>query len=144
MDERIKDFPIREMIEQAMLARKKAYAPYSGFQVGAALLTRDLRIFAGCNVENAAYGSTICAERCAMVKAVSEGNLKWKGIVVLGGKEDEAISTYAYPCGSCLQVMQEFVTPSNFFVIIAKGIDDYKVLSLEELLPYGFGGENLK
>lgn len=136
--------PIKEMIQAAMEARKKAYAPYSHYQVGAALLTNELRIYTGCNIENAAYGPSLCAERTAIAKAVSEGWRKWKAIAVVGGAEGEMLQQYAYPCGICRQVMQEFVVPDEFVVIVAKDTQDYKVYLFSELFPAGFGPENIR
>ena len=144
MDElSLKDIPVKEMIRAAMEARKKAYAPYSHYQVGAALLTRELRIYTGCNIENAAYGPSICAERTAIVKAVSEGWRKWKAIAIVGGPLGEEVSQYAFPCGVCRQVMQEFADPDEFVVIVAKSQEDYKINRLKDLLPEGFGPENV-
>ena len=139
----LKDIPVKEMIRAAMEARKKAYAPYSHYQVGAALLTRELRIYTGCNIENAAYGPSICAERTAIVKAVSEGWRKWKAIAIAGGPLGEEVSQYAFPCGVCRQVMQEFADPDEFVVIVAKSQEDYKINRLKDLLPEGFGPENV-
>ena len=131
------------MIKMALEARKNSYSPYSHFQVGAALLTRELRIYTGCNVENAAYSPGICAERVAIVKAVSEGWRKWKAIAIAGGPEGEEIRQFAFPCGVCRQVMREFVNPDEFVVIVAKNTEEYKIYKLCELLPEGFGPENL-
>ena len=137
------EIPVKEMIRAALEARKKAYTPYSHYQVGAALLTRELRIYTGCNVENAAYSPGICAERVAIVKAVSEGWRKWKAIAIAGGPEGEEIRHFAFPCGVCRQVMREFVNPDEFVVIVAKNTEEYKIYKLCELLPEGFGPENL-
>ena len=137
------EIPVKEMIRAALEARKKAYTPYSHYQVGAALLTRELRIYTGCNVENAAYSPGICAERVAIVKAVSEGWRKWKAIAIAGGPEEKEIQQFAFPCGVCRQVMREFVNPDEFVVIVAKNTEEYKIYKLCELLPEGFGPENL-
>ena len=137
------EIPVKEMIRAALEARKKAYTPYSHYQVGAALLTRELRIYTGCNVENAAYSPGICAERAAIVKAVREGWRKWKAIAIAGGPEGEKIRQFAFPCGVCRQVMREFVNPDEFVVIVAKNTEEYKIYKLCELLPEGFGPENL-
>lgn len=139
----LKDIPVEELIKSALEARKRAYAPYSHYQVGAALLTNELRIYTGCNIENAAYGPGICAERTAIAKAVSEGWRKWKAIAVVGGPKGE-VTQYAFPCGICRQVMREFADPESFLVIVAKSIKEYRVYSLGQLLPEGFGPENLK
>ena len=112
-------------------AMTHAYVPYSGYQVGAALLCRDGTVFTGCNVENAAYGATICAERTAMVKAVSEGHRDFDTIVIAGRSED-----YCVPCGTCRQVMMEFAP--DLTVICLNGKGESKRFALKELLPYGF------
>ncbi|MBR4083765.1 MAG: cytidine deaminase [Lachnospiraceae bacterium] len=133
----------KELIQKAMEMTKLSYAPYSGYHVGAALLTKDGRIFTGCNIENASYGATNCAERTAFFKAVSEGIKDFEAIAIVGAPADEAaentFSDYAYPCGICRQVMQEFCT-KDFCIIVAKSTEDYKKYTLQELLPFGFGG----
>ncbi len=135
---------IKQLIGKAAEARKYSYAPYSDFKVGAALLTSDDEIIKGCNIESASYGATNCAERTAIFKAVSEGKKSFKAIAIMGGKEDEdSTSTYAYPCGICRQVMREFCNPESFIVIIAKSADEYEEYLLKELLPHGFGPEDL-
>ena len=108
------------------------------------MLTNELRIYTGCNIENASYTPTICAERTAISKAVSEGWKRFKAIAVVGAPRGETITQYAFPCGVCRQVIREFADPESFFVIVAKSENDYKVFSLEELLPESFGPENLK
>lgn len=138
------DIPVTELIRSAMKARNKAYAPYSNYMVGAAALTNELRIYTGCNIENASYTPSICAERTAISKAVSEGWRRFRAIAVVGAPRGEAITQYAFPCGVCRQVIREFADPDSFFVIVAKSENDYKVFSLEELLPESFGPENLK
>lgn len=134
------------LIEKALEARKHAYAPYSNFAVGAALLTKEEKIFTGCNVENASFGATNCAERTAVFKAVSEGEKEFKAIAIAGGKTDtpvgETLADYAYPCGVCRQVLREFCD-KDLTILVAKSIEDYKEYTLEDLLPFGFGGENL-
>ncbi len=137
-----KELPITELIQSAMNARKKSYSPYSGFAVGAALLTRELRIYTGCNIENAAYSPGICAERNAVYKAVSEGWRNFLAIAVVGGSAEET-DTFAFPCGVCRQVMREFVNPSEFIVIVAKNMEEYRIYTLEELLPESFGPDHL-
>ena len=134
--------PVAELIRSAMEARKKAYAPYSGYMVGAAVLTNELRIYTGCNIENAAYTPTVCAERTAVFKAVSEGWRRFKAIAVVGSPKGD-ITQYAFPCGVCRQVMREFADADNFVVIVAKSEQDYQAFTLRELLPEGFGPENL-
>ena len=133
---------IPELVKSALDARNHAYAPYSRYKVGAALLASDGRIYQGCNVENASYGATNCAERTAFFKAVSEGIRRFGAIAIAGGPEGEPITEYAYPCGICRQVMQEFCD-SKFQIIVVKSENDYKIMTLEELLPHGFGGSNL-
>ena len=139
---KINDIPVAELIRSAMEARKKAYAPYSGYMVGAAVMTNELRIYTGCNIENAAYTPTVCAERTAVFKAVSEGWRRFKAIAVVGSPKGD-ITQYAFPCGVCRQVMREFADADNFVVIVAKSEQDYQALTLRELLPEGFGPENL-
>lgn len=133
-----------QLIEYAIEARKMAYTPYSNFKVGAALLSKDGKIIKGCNIENAAYGPTNCAERTAFFKAVSEGIKEFSAIAIVGGLEDETdlFSGYAFPCGVCRQVMREFCD-NDFIIVVAKSVDDYKVYSLGELLPESFGPYNL-
>lgn len=137
------DIPVAELIRSAREARKKAYAPYSGYAVGAAVLTNELRIYTGCNIENAAYTPSVCAERTAIGKAVSEGWRRLKAIAVVGSPIGEKITQYAFPCGVCRQVMREFADPEHFLVIVARDEKDYKIYYLKELLPESFGPENL-
>ena len=100
------------------------------------------RIYCGCNVENASYGATNCAERTAFFKAVSEGSRKFQAIAIAGGLEEKPVTDYAWPCGICRQVMQEFCEP-DFKIIVAKSEEEYQVMSLAELLPHGFGGDSI-
>ena len=137
MDERM----IRRLIETAAAQRKFSYEPYSGYRVGAALLAKNGTVFTGCNIENAAYGPSMCAERTAIFKAVSEGVREFEAICVIGGLE-ESPSGYSVPCGVCRQVMTEFCEPS-FPVIVARDADHYKMYTLQELLPKSFGPDNL-
>lgn len=141
--DKMKNIPVEELIKSAMEARKKAYAPYSHFQVGAAVLTNELRIYTGCNIENAAYSTGVCAERTAIAKAVSEGWRKLRAIAIVGGPEGKTISQYAFPCGMCRQVMAEFSDAENFFIIVAKNTQDYKVYLQNQLLPESFLPEQL-
>ena len=126
-----------ELIRIALDARKHAYTPYSNWAVGAALLDSDGKIHTGCNIENAAYGPSNCAERTAVFKAVSEGVRNFEAITVVGGKAGEMPTTYCYPCGVCRQVLSEFCGP-DFTVIVAVSEDEYKVTTLGELLPEAF------
>ena len=121
----------------AMVARKTAYAPYSDYQVGAALECDDGSIFTGCNVENASYGATVCAERNAVFKAVSEGKRRIVRIAIAGGSGDQL--NYAHPCGVCRQVLREFSDPEQLIVLVGTSADDIKRYTLEELLPDSFG-----
>ena len=136
------EIPVKEMIRAALDARKKAYTPYSHYQVGAALLTRELRIYTGCNIENAAYTPSNCAERTAFFKAVSEGEREFKAICIVGGK-DGVLTEYTAPCGVCRQVMMEFCDPDTFQIILATSKEQYDIFTLKELLPRGFGPGNL-
>lgn len=129
---------VERLIQKALEAREKAYAPYSLFRVGAALLTKEGHIYIGCNVENAAYGSSNCAERTAFFKAVSEGVRSFRAIAIVGAGEEDC-GQYAAPCGACRQVMAEFCSPREFEIIIANMSGEYYIRTLEELLPDGFG-----
>lgn len=126
----------QELIVLAKEAMKMAYAPYSGFQVGAALLTRDGKVFTGCNIENASYSPTNCAERTAFFKAVSEGHRAFTAIAVVGG-QNGVIEGFCPPCGVCRQVMSEFC--SDDFLIHLGGKDDcIKTMTMDEILPLRF------
>ncbi len=128
---------------KALEMRARAYTPYSHFNVGAALLCKDGSIYTGCNIENAAYTPANCAERTAFFKAVSDGKREFTAIAIAGGNETAESLDYCAPCGVCRQVMKEFCGAS-FEVILAKTQKDYRVFTLEELLPMGFGPENLE
>ena len=134
---------IELLLETAIAMKKKSYAPYSNFHVGAALLSKDGQIFTGCNVENAAYTPTNCAERTAFFKAVSEGVTEFRAIAIAGGQKGKIAGATA-PCGVCRQVMMEFCNPEEFEIYMA--VDEekrYEKATLAELLPRGFGPENL-
>ncbi len=131
----------KELMEAALEYRKRAYAPYSGFKVGAALLAKG-KIYGGCNIENAAYTPCNCAERTAFFKAVSEGEKDFEAIAIVGGFDDKPLELCA-PCGVCRQVMQEFCNPETFRVILGTSPKDMKTYKLSELLPLGFGPDNL-
>lgn len=133
---------IQEMIQKAFETLVFSYVPYSHFRVAAALLTEDGKIYTGCNIENAAYSPTNCAERTAVFKAVSEGERKFKAICIVN-EDTEGNHDYCPPCGVCRQVLMEFVNPEKFQVILARNGKEYKVHTLAELLPLGFGPENL-
>ena len=127
------------LIKKALEARENAYAPYSGFYVGAALLTDDGEVISGANIENGSYGATICAERSAFSAAISSGKRNFSAIAVVGGKKDDEISDFCPPCGICRQFMAEFCAP-DFKIILFNGKEE-KVYSLSSLLPDSF---NLK
>lgn len=133
---------INKLIDIAFSNIHRAYAPYSNFKVSAALLMESGEIYTGVNIENSAYPVTVCAERTAIFKAISEGEKKIKAICVIGGKGGN-VTDYAYPCGSCRQVMREFSDPKEMYVIIAKSKEEYIIKTLEELLPLSFGPEDL-
>ena len=133
----------QKLAGQAIEAMGRAYAPYSGFQVGAALLTREGKIYLGCNIENAAYSPSNCAERTAFFKAVSEGERHFSAICIVGGKGG-ALTGYTAPCGVCRQVMREFCDPEIFRVVLAVDEEHWQEYLLKDLLPMGFGPENLK
>ena len=120
-----------------------SYTPYSNFKVGAALLSESGKIFTGCNIENAAYGPSNCSERTAFFKAVSEGVLKFKAIMVIGGPGG-IIKDYCPPCGVCRQVMMEFCNPETFSIFLAKSETDIIEYKLKDLLPLGFGNSDLQ
>ena len=141
--ENIKDIDAAALVQAALDARRNAYVPYSHYAVGAALLTEEGEIFHGCNVENASYGATNCAERTAFFRAVSQGKRKFRAIAIAGGMEGEKPVEYAYPCGICRQVMREFCK-DDFIIIVAKSVEDFQEYRLEEILPFGFGGESIR
>lgn len=128
----------KELIREAIAAKEMAYVPYSHFRVGAALLTKDGKIYRGCNIENVAFTPTNCAERTAFFKAISEGEKEFAAIAVTGDADD-----YLYPCGVCRQVMVEFCDLQEFKVVVANTEEDYKVYSLGELVPGVFDADEL-
>ena len=125
-----------KLIDLAMEAMTHAYAPYSGYKVGAALLTKAGKVYTGCNIENASFGPTNCAERTAFFKAVSEDERDFTAIAVVGGK-DGVVTDIFPPCGVCRQVMQEFCRP-DFMIYMGRGDGSYEAVQLDALLPYGF------
>lgn len=133
---------VEKMIDMAIAQLEFSYTPYSHFKVGAALLAKNGTLYGGCNIENAAYGPTNCAERTAFFKAVSEGVRQFDAICIVGGKEG-VLTEYAAPCGVCRQVMMEFCHPDEFQIILAVSREKYDVFTLRELLPLGFGPDNL-
>ncbi len=132
-----------KLIDAAIGQMGYAYAPYSGFLVGAALLTRSGKVYTGCNIENAAYTPGICAERTAFAKAVSEGEREFSAICIAGGKQGN-LSSYTPPCGVCRQVMMEFCDPETFQIILTKGPGQVQCYTLAQLMPVGFGPEELE
>ena len=132
-----------ELILEAKKAREHAYTPHSHFQVGAALVTKSGKIYHGCNIENAAYTPTNCAERTAFFRAVYEGEREFTKIAVVGGPEGSDADELCAPCGVCRQVMMEFCDPDEFQIILAKSRQEYKIYTLRELLPQGFGPADL-
>lgn len=132
-----------ELVRMALRAREMAYAPYSRYAVGAALLAEDGTVYCGGNIENASYGASNCAERTAFFKAVSEGKRAFLAIAIVGGIDGLEPADYAYPCGICRQVMQEFCG-ADFEIYVAKSETDYRVFRLDELLPFGFGGASIQ
>ncbi len=134
----------KELIEIAKEARKMAYVPYSNFSVGAALLTKSGKVYTGCNIENSSYPLTMCAERTAIFKAVSEGERDFEMIAEVGGPmtEPDATSRYISPCGACRQTLAEY-NDGSMTIICAKSADDYVEMTLAEMLPMMFTPESL-
>ena len=132
-----------KLVELALEARPFSYCPYSGFAVGAALLCEDGTVYTGCNIENAAFTPTSCAERTAFFKAVSEGKRSFLAIAVVGGPSEREPEDFCAPCGVCRQVMMEFCDPKAFRVILGKKDLEYREYTLEEILPLGFAGEEV-
>ena len=133
----------KELVKLSLEAKQKSYSPYSNFKVGAALLTKDFKVYMGANIENAAYTPTNCAERTAFFKAVFDGARDFKAIAVCGSLKDEE-GDYCYPCGVCRQVMIEFCDKEEFEIIVVKDAENYKVYKLKELLPFGFSPLDLQ
>lgn len=133
---------VEKLIDTAIEQLKFSYTPYSNFKVGAALLTKSGKIYTGCNIENASYTPTNCAERTAFFKAVSEGVRDFQAICIVGGK-DGKLTGYTAPCGVCRQVMMEFCNSKTFQIILAVDKERYEIYTLEELMPFGFGPLNL-
>ncbi|WP_029233605.1 cytidine deaminase [Butyrivibrio sp. VCB2006] len=133
---------MKSLIAKALDMRNFSYAPYSQYKVGAALLAADGTVYTGCNIENAAYTPSNCAERTAFFKAVSEGVKEFKAIAICGGKEGADVLDDCSPCGVCRQVMSEFCD-DEFIIICAKSLDDFTVCTLPECLPDRFGPSNL-
>lgn len=135
---------LKELIRLALEAREMSYSPYSNFMVGAALLGKNGKVYQGCNIENSAFTPTNCAERTAFFKAVSEGVREFEMIAIVGGAKDSEELELCAPCGVCRQVMMEFCDYESFKIVLAKNVNEYKVYTLKELLPEGFGPSNLE
>lgn len=131
---------IEQLIEKAIEARKMSYSPYSHFEVGACLLGKNGLFYSGCNIENMAYSPTSCAERTAFSKGISEGERTFSAIAIVGAAQGDELE-FTYPCGVCRQIMAEFCDPKEFIIIVARSTKDYKLVTLEQLLPYGFSLE---
>lgn len=129
-----------ELVQLAIFSRQRAYAPYSNFKVGAYLLDINDECYYGCNIENASYSATICAERGAFMQAVSVGARKFKAICIVGGINE--ITDFCYPCGVCLQFMSEFCD-GDFEIVLYNG-KDIRVHTLDELMPHRFKKDNIK
>ena len=132
-----------ELVNLAKEARAKAYVPYSGFSVGAALLCKDGKIYQGCNIENAAFGPTICAERVAIFKAIYDGERDFEAIAVVGGRAGEEITGLFPPCGVCRQVLREFCG-LDFKLYLGKENNGFLSTTLGEMLPYSFSNADMK
>lgn len=130
-------FPVEKLINAATAVRERAYAPYSKFRVGAAILTKEARYYTGCNIENASYGLTCCAERVALFKAVSNGERDFEAIAVTAGTDD-----FCTPCGACRQALAEFGTHIKVFMANKQGT--YRMQTVAQLLPGAFGSQSLK
>lgn len=130
-----------ELVRLAFEARQSSYAPYSGFRVGAAVLAGSGRAYRGCNVENASYGASICAERAAVLRAVCEGERTLEAVAVVGFAADTR-AVYSFPCGICRQFLREFAAP-GMKIYVARTPDDIHESVLEEMLPHSFGPESL-
>jgi cytidine deaminase len=132
----------KELLSIAIKEMEKSYSPYSNCKVGAALLCKNGRFFTGANIENAAFSPTICAERVAIFKAVNEGERDFLKIAVVGGKDGNVNGIFA-PCGVCRQVLREFCD-DDFQIVLGESENDFKVVTLKDLLPYSFSPENVR
>lgn len=134
---------LREDIKLALKNLAYSYTPYSNHKVSSVLVTKSGKRFTGVNIENAAYSPTICAERTAFAKAISEGEKDFEKIIIVGGL-DGVVEDYCSPCGVCRQVMMEFCDPETFEIVLAINEEEYKIFKLKDILPLGFGPLNLK
>lgn len=133
----------KELVKLAIEARAFSYSPYSHFAVGAALLSKNGKVYTGCNIENAGYSATNCAERTAFFKAVSEGTYGFEKIAIVGGPAGQPCTSWTAPCGVCRQVMMEFCDYETFRIILGREDQENRVYTLKELMPEGFGPDNL-
>ena len=141
--ENIKTDDLKIAIKKAFEARKFSYVPYSNFSVGACLVLDNNEMIMGSNIENSSFGATNCAERTAIFKAISDGKYNFRYIVIVGGKKDCIEFDYCPPCGICRQVMAEFCDPNNFYIVLAKSVDDYIIYTLKDLLFLTFTKSNM-
>ena len=132
-----------ELMKMALSAMKMSYSPYSGYRVGAALLAKNGKVYTGCNIENAAYSPTVCAERCAVFKAVSEGVCEFDAIAVVGSRSSDGVPRTAFPCGVCRQVLSEFCDTESFMIYVLGQDGDVEGHTLAQLLPESFGKSDL-
>lgn len=132
----------KQLVELAVEARKKAYVPYSGFRVGAALLAKNGKVYLGCNIESATYTPTNCAERTAFFKAISEGEREFERIAIVGGASENELSPLCAPCGVCRQVMAEFCDTKTFKVVLGTP-EHFEEYTLDSLLPFAFTSKDL-
>lgn len=133
----------QKLIEKAFEIRKSAYTPYSHFKVGAALLTKSGKVYTGCNIENASYSPTVCAERVAFFKAISENETEFDKIAICGAHEGSLTFDITSPCGVCRQVMAEFCDKDSFKILLATSEDSYEEYTLNDLLPHTFDKSSL-
>jgi cytidine deaminase len=131
------------LIAEAQKAREYAYAPYSNFLVGAVLVTTDGKLYHGCNIENASYPATNCAERTAFFKAISDGEINFSKIAIVGAPKGEEANLFTTPCGICRQVMMEFCDPETFIIIMPDGNGGIVEILLKDLMPFAFGPNNI-
>lgn len=131
------------LIAEAQKAREYAYAPYSNFLVGAVLVTTDGKLYHGCNIENASYPATNCAERTAFFKAISDGEINFSKIAIVGALKGEEANLFTTPCGICRQVMMEFCDPETFIIIMPDGNGGIVEILLKDLMPFAFGPNNI-